>query len=177
MSLESTCAFLSYPIDLSFELKNFHPVCQLFESGVKLKSHSELAVAADPDGFRWYLYVHPNGWKVNDKGHVSAHLMCSGGDKEHRRYTPGTWTVTGANGTVVKTVAAVGDFTCPGEKIKYVHVGSGGWGCATLCSHDDLKKSGCVDCIIRFTGTVHVFNGDCATTVKGVTTVPPSSGT
>ena len=85
MSLETTCAFISYPVDVSFELKNFHLMCQLLENGARLKSHSELAVAADPDGFRLSLRVHPNGANVDDKGHVSAYLMCSGGDKEHRQ--------------------------------------------------------------------------------------------
>ena len=44
MSLESTCKLISYPIDLSIELKKFHLMCELFENGAHLKSHSKLAV-------------------------------------------------------------------------------------------------------------------------------------
>ena len=177
MSLDSTHALISYPIALSMELKNFHLICQLSENGAKLRSHSELAVAADPDGCSWYLKVSPNGDSVDDKGRVSAYLHCSGGDEKHRRYAPGIWTVTGSDGTVVKTVSAVGDFNCQGEKIPLVYVGPSRWGYPKLCSHDDLKQSGCVDFVVRFTGTVHVIqNGDCDTTAKCVTNVPPSSG-
>ena len=184
MSLDSKCALINYPISLSIELKDFHLMCEMFENGAKLKSHSGLAVAADPDGFRWHLIVYPNGEKVDYKGHVTVFLKCSGGDKKHRRYTPGTWTVTGADGTIAKKVSAdktsslTSDFNCPGEMIPYVYVGPETWGQAKLCSHDDLQKSDCVDFIIRFTGTVHVLpNGDFDATAKRVTNVAPGSGT